>query len=442
MTPSDPPTVAAAAGGGASSTATPRASANPPAPLWAVQVLTFLCSIGTGLVTNGIFYLTDAAYGFGRMENLLLMCGMGATYIVGAKAASSMVRVLRRAVPALSSRGFLAGLMLAMGALVMLPAVFHAGRDAAGARTGVWVVWTVVLIYSPMTGILWPMVESFLSGGRSGRELRSVIGIWNVVWSGAIIVPYLGLAALVKSNPVVAFEALAAVHVACAVFLVACFPKEPAPHLAEHHEPHPQVYTELLVVFRMLLPLSYFVLSAINPVLPALMGSIGVSDSWKPIVGTAWLAPRVVTFFVMSRWHGWHGRWGSPIAGAAFMLSGFAMAVLSPLLGAGTGAVMLMVAGLGVLGVGLAVIYSGAIYYAMEVGKAEVDAGGTHEALIGLGYTLGPACGLAAGGLVAGGVMGDKWFEVMVVVTVSAVALGVAGYAVRHARAKAKGTAG
>jgi hypothetical protein len=408
-----------------------------PTPLWAAQVFTFLCSMGTGLVTNGIFYLTESAYGFGRMDNLWLMCAMGVTYIVGAKGASGIVGVLRRAFPRLSSRGFLAWLMLAMGALVLLPALVTGGRGPDGSVRGSWVVWTVVLAYSPMTGVLWPMVEAFLSGGRSGRGLRSAIGSWNAVWSGAIVAAYLGLA-LVKSNPGVAFLGLSGVHVVSAVLLMS-FPAEPAPHVAEHHEPHPAVYEELLVVFRMLLPLSYFVLSAINPILPALMGSIGVPEAWKPVVGTAWLAPRVVTFLVMGRWHGWHGTWGSPLAGAAMVLVGFAMAVLSPLTGSGPAPIAMMVGGLGLFGVGLAVIYSGAIYYAMEVGKAEVDAGGTHEALIGLGYTLGPSVGLAAGGLVAAHAIGDRWFEVFVVVVVSVVALGVTAYAVKSAHRRQQG---
>lgn len=402
-----------------------------PTPLWAAQVFTFLCSTGTGLVTNGIFYLTDSAYGFGRMENLLLMFAMGLTYIAGAKGAGKVVGVLRRALPGLSTRGFLACLMVAMGALVLLPAVAKGGRMPDGTVRGSWVVWTVVLVYSPMTGVLWPMVESFLSGGRSGSSLRSAIGMWNAVWSGAIVVAYIGLA-LVKSNPALAFLSLSAVHLGCAVFVVT-FPREPAPHLAEHHEPHPPVYEELLVVSRVLLPLSYFVLSAINPILPALMGKIGVPDVWKPVMGTAWLAPRVLTFLVMGRWHGWHGTWGSPLTGAAFMLGGGAMAVLSPLAGSGTTPISLMVAGLALLGVGLAVIYSGAIYYAMEVGKAEVDAGGTHEALIGVGYTIGPGIGLGAGGLIAAGALPATSFEVSVVLAVSVVALAVTAYAVRSA---------
>ena len=422
VTPGDPPhtsqpaTAPVAPGTGR----TPSIS---PTPVWAAQVLTFLCSIGTGLVTNGIFFLTEDAYGFTRAQNLLLMLVMGASYIVGAKGAGAALRFARRLLPSLSSRAFLMGLMLVMAALLMLPAIVKPGRDANGGAHGVWAVWVVVVIYSPLTGVLWPMVESFLSGGRSGKRLRSAIGSWNVVWSGAIIVPYLGLAALVEQSPILAFELLAGVHVLSAVFLLT-FQREPAPHIVEAHEPHPPVYAELLVVFRMLLPLSYFVYSAMNPLLPSVMRTIGVAPEYRPLLAIAWLAPRTATFAVLSLWHGWHGKWGSPIAGAALLLAGFAMTVLSPLLGAG----------LAVLGVGLGVIYAGAIYYAMEVGKAEVEAGGTHEALIGLGYTLGPACGLAAGGVVAGGAVPERWFEVVVVAIVSAVAVGGAGPAVRHAR--------
>lgn len=45
-----------------------------------------------------------------------------------------------------------------------------------------------------------------------------------------------------------------------------------------------------------------------------------------------------------------------------------------------------LILSLGVFGSGHAMIYVGSLYYAMEVGKARVDAGGMHEALIGIGY--------------------------------------------------------
>jgi len=85
----------------------------------------------------------------------------------------------------------------------------------------------------------------------------------------------------------------------------------------------------------------------------------------------------------------WHGRWGTLLLGSLALFAGFAAVVLGPSL-------WLLLAGLAAFGVGMGVIYYAAIYYALSVGHAEVDAGGKHEALIGAGYTLGPLLGLLA----------------------------------------------
>ena len=47
-------------------------------------------------------------------------------------------------------------------------------------------------------------------------------------------------------------------------------------------------------------------------------------------------------------------------------------------------------------------LYTAALYYAQVVQNASVDAGGAHEALIGLGYALGPAAGLIGSALAHG----------------------------------------
>ncbi len=50
--------------------------------------------------------------------------------------------------------------------------------------------------------------------------------------------------------------------------------------------------------------------------------------------------------------------------------------------------------GFGVFGAGIGIIYYAALYYAMSIGKGQVDASGKHESLIGMGYAIGPASGL------------------------------------------------
>src|SRR5690349_22377768 len=58
--------------------------------------------------------------------------------------------------------------------------------------------------------------------------------------------------------------------------------------------------------------------------------------------------------------------------------------------------VPLLMFGLAMFGAGMGIIYYATLYYAMTVGKAEVDAGGTFEALIGVGYAVGPLTGLTS----------------------------------------------
>jgi MFS family permease len=189
------------------------------------------------------------------------------------------------------------------------------------------------------------------------------------------------------------------------------------------------VYNQLLVTFRFLLPTAYLVSSALGPYLPSLMPRLGIGEQWHTIVATAWLIPRSACFGLLGFWPGWHGRWWPAIAGVVGLLGGFAGCVASGMVAPPGGDTMLpvamLLASLCVFGMGMGVIYSGAIYYAMEVGKAEVDAGGTHEALIGVGYAAGPLCGLIAAGAVERRWLGPSMFDPVVLGSVGLVSLGV-----------------
>ena len=71
-----------------------------------------------------------------------------------------------------------------------------------------------------------------------------------------------------------------------------------------------------------------------------------------------------------------------------------------------------MLVGVACLGTGLGIIYYAALYYAMAVGRAAVEAGGVHEGLIGAGYTCGPLAGLLGVAIAPGraaGIIGVVW---------------------------------
>ncbi len=403
----------------------------PSTPLRASMLFTFLSSSGTYVVESGIFFLTKQTYRFTDAENYALGVILGVTYIAGALLAQKVVEAARARL-GWSSRDVLRVMMWVMAALCLLPLAMRLIEPAPGegGRPATWPIWVLVGLYSPLTGVLWPMVESYVSGGLREDRLRDTIGWWNVVWSSALIVAAVAMAPLAKARAAELIAALSVVHLWCA-WVLSSFAPEPDQHV-DDHEVFPPVYRQLLVTFRLLLPLSYLVSSALMPYLPTLTLSLGVSERATTIVGGTWVLSRTIVFYWMLRRTGWHGRWWLAGAGGSMLLVGFGAAVLSArvasAMGLGQGAGLgILIAGLSVFGAGMAMIYAGAIYYAMEVGSAEVHAGGKHEALIGVGYAGGPGLGLAAGAAVSAGAMHASWFEGSIFIAIAIVGAVVAG---------------
>lgn len=386
-----------------------------PTPLSAVLSLTFLGSLGTGAVTNGFSFIATEGLGYTRTMNLLMALVLGACYIVGALASGPIVKRLSDRGNRATPRALLGVVLVVIGAVCFLPIT----AQTLAPRYLEHALWALILVFSPMPGILWPIVESYVSGGRRDRALRSAVGRFNIVWSGALVFAFWGMAPLLEQRPFVILALLGVAHLLmCA--LLRWFPAYPPRHLDSEHEPVPPVYARLLTLFRVQLIASYIVLSALSPLLPIVEGRMGVPVHWMTPIASAWLTSRVLVFFLLERWHGWHGCWSMPWCGLALMLVGFASVMLSPMLPSSVATITLITA-LAVTGCGIAITYYGALYYAMAVGNAEVDAGGTHEAMIGMGYTLGPLCGLTGVGLSGND---DDAFRFWVIVLVSAAVVG------------------
>lgn len=366
--------------------------------------MTFLCS-AAGLITTGVYYITKETYAFSVRTNYALALFQGVTYIAGALAAGPALRIICRRW-GMPTRSVLIGLMVLMSMLATLPWIaMRLGN--AGASPAPWPIWLLIGLYSPLTGALWPIVESYLSGGKSGHGLRTCIGWWNVVWSSALVVMSVLVSPLIKGHGDLAILAGGAFHLVSLIPL-ASFGREPEAHPHEAHAARSEASRvlgeKLLVTFRMLLPTSYLVTTALTPYLPGQMERLGVSPEIFTLLGATWLAARVVGFFALQRWHGWHERWWPTVVAPVLLLTGLALSVFShlPMAAGGHGqplAMALLISGLTLHGLSMATIYTGAIYYAMEVGTAQVDAGGAHEALIGVGYSAGPICGLVAIGV-------------------------------------------
>ncbi|HVZ93343.1 MAG TPA: hypothetical protein VG797_02420 [Phycisphaerales bacterium] len=358
------------------------------APLWATFALTWINNFGAATSLIAIYFIAKSRFDFTPRENLMLGLLQGVTYIAGAMSVGVGSRLLAGPGRAISTRALLALLQVALAALCFMPLVFQ----------NAWSVWLLVGIYSPLTGWLWPIIESFLSAGRTGATLRRSASVFNFSWASSQVLTFWIISPFLSndppSKPLWTIAAMGLSHLICLPAILA-IPRDPGSH---DHGDDPALstaervnYRKLLVCFRIAIVMSYVVYSALNPLLPARMSALGIAEGSpaNTLLTSVWMSSRVLMFLAMGAWAGWHGRRHALVWSIALLLGGFATCMLAP-------NIPIMAFGLAVFGVGLGAIYSAAFYYAMEVGSAAVDAGGKHEALIGLGYTAGPLAGLGA----------------------------------------------
>jgi hypothetical protein len=259
-------------------------------------------------------------------------------------------------------------------------------------------LWTAALAGSAAAAAAFPVVESYLTAGRHGAEMRSAIGKFNLTWTPATAVPLLVLPLLARASPPGSF-ALSAAATALAWLAAQALPPHPAPHEPEAARAAvgPE-YPALLQAASWLLPFSYVVSATLAPVLPQRLAAVGVGEA-KSLLAASWMAMRFVVLLVMWRSNFWHGRWGTLAAASGALGGGLALVLLAHSAPA-------LIAGLLVYGAGMRLTYYASLYYAMTIGRGAVDAGGNFEALIGVGYFLGPFLGIA-GHLAAGPARGS-----------------------------------
>jgi hypothetical protein len=386
----------------------PLRSTGRPAPLWSVLGVTFLGSVSGGAFWAGIFFVTASHYHFAPSRNLALAASMGITYALCARFTGPGLRALERH---LSPRSILIGTLAVWGLVSLVPLL---------DRHSELLIWLTGIGGGAASAVTWPVVESYMGAGRHGAGMRTAIGWFNLVWTPATALPLLVMPLVARADPLYTL-ALSALCNAGAVLLCLFLPARPAPAGAEAASAVGREYPFLLRAASLLLPLSYVMSSTLSPVLPHRLAALG-SAVPASVLAATWMLTRFAALFVMWRVGFWHGRWGTLVAGAASLAGGLALVLVAPSLS------MVMV-GLALFGAGMALTYYAALYYALAVGHGAVDAGGNFEALIGLGYGLGPILGLA--GQLVGGGSGPRAgtatvaFTWLVSAAASALALGV-----------------
>ena len=320
-------------------------------------------------------FIAKRDYSFSETQNLSLYLFIGVVYVIGAMTSALVVRALHSL---LSTRSMVAVILLVESIACSLPLFFHAP----------WVIWCAGGVAGICSAWLWPIVESYLVAGRHGPDMRRAIGWWNLSWMIAVAGVMFAMAPMMERHASMVIVALGGMNL-LAICVLPWYGKNPGVHEVEKVREHvPPSYKKLLRGVRVLLPMSYVINGVFAPLLPYVLMNLAVDIFWQTPLTAIWMVARVVVTVVMGISGAWHGKWSVLWIAVGAMALGF-VGIL------GASSLPTLIIGLILFGSGMGVTYYAALYYAMSVGQAEVDAGGTHEALIGSGYMVGPIVGIA-----------------------------------------------
>jgi predicted MFS family arabinose efflux permease len=337
-------------------------------------VLTFIESLATILVERGSYFYCKKHLLFSDAENLWLALAFGLAYVFGALTSHSVSTRLgekRVLVIAVISQGLVSAGM----AWVSSPAVLFAGMTLSGL----------------LNGQKWPIVESYVTAGQTPLRTARTLGYFNFSW--AIAVP----AALVVAGPLIEWRhwglfALAGALNVVTLVLAAALPPRPV-HLAQDHPERPQPHearrlSGLMHAARFIMLTSYSSMWVLAALFPGIfVDKLGRTTEQATAYSAALDVTRLTAFVILGAWAGWHGRRYPLIIAMPVLAGGFSMVIFGTSLGIVLGGELMFGAAAGI-------IYFSALYYAIVVKNASVEAGGGHEGLIGSGFALGPIAGL------------------------------------------------
>ncbi len=354
-----------------------------PAPLSRLIVLTVLQSSLVVFITRGVYFFAEQHFGFARGQNLLLALSHGTVYTIGG--------LLSHRIASLAAeRTVLRGVTLSLSLAALVPALWP--------RPVVVVVCYMAM--SLVSGSMWALMQSYVSAGRSARNGSRAIGLFNITWAAMVplgvasVGPLLALEALPgwpRRLPPLMFALPAAAGIT-AIWIARPLPLRP-PYLPDDHPDRlpaalTQRYAALLLSSRAVMFVGCAVIFILVPQVPVIFKQrfdlpVQLASPLAALLDLArWLA---YVLFMATMF--WHGRPGVLV----FAMFALPVGLLAALLGQHWS---LVAAGELLCGGGVGAAGACAIYYAMQLKNAAVQAGGYHEAVIGLGFAFGPLAGL------------------------------------------------
>jgi predicted MFS family arabinose efflux permease len=323
------------------------------------------------------FFYMKIRFGFCGQDNLLCAALYGFVYLFAAWQGGKFAQRFG------SRRSVCIGFIGVAGSMIA-GLVLH----SAICQVIILAAWTVSVCF------IWPALEAIVSEG-DGVNLSDMVGFYNITWafsgavayfSGGMLLERLGLQSLFWLP-----LSLVAVQLLLMPLAASLAKKEKsvAPSAAAAGVPAsapPSCSRQFLHLAWLANPLAYVAINTTIPLIPTLSVHLGLSTGAAGIFCSIWMFARLAAFIVLWRWTWWHYRFRFLAAAFVVMVAGFAGIVLAPSLG------MLLAAQV-FFGLSVGLIYYSSLYYSMHVSDQRGTHGGLHEAMIGTGLFLGPACG-------------------------------------------------
>jgi predicted MFS family arabinose efflux permease len=328
--------------------------------------------------SNFLFFYMKCRFGFGELENLLLAAFNGVIYIVaawhGGRFAQKFGYVKSMAV---GSCGV---------ALTLVAGLF---MTTATGQVVVFGFWTIFICF------FWPALEALVSE-RSGDRLPDMVGMYNVTFAAGGAVAYFTTGILLgRLGMQSLFWLPLCLHVIQLVLLPVAAKLRKRERLNGAEEPcasggenrsHSKRFLHMAWLAN---PLSYVAINTVIPLIPSIAGRLGLSTALAGVCCSAWMFARLGAFALLWRWTGWHYRF-------RWLAGAFALLVLSFVILIHPASVAVLLAAEICFGLSAGLIYYSSLYYSMNASEERGAHGGLHEAMIGVGLFIGPACGASA----------------------------------------------
>jgi MFS family permease len=272
-----------------------------------------------------------------------------------------------------------------------------------------------ILLLNLLATPAWPAIESAICRTPGTLRLGTRMMLYNLSWSSSSFIAFFltGMcgALLGWINLCIALGGCLIVILAVTALWTipqAMLHKE---HTADHAEdaaiPLEPLKANTLLVMAWVANLFAFVsANAMIPLMPAVTKDLGIINTGvATAVGSIYMLARVIGFVLAWLWVGWRYRirWKLTFF-SILMISTYFIIVAQGV----TELILLQI----VLGLALAMIYSGSLYYAMHLSRGSGHNAGIHEAVIGVGTVIGPALAAMAG---EAGALGPKALTILLV---------------------------